>query len=49
VLSLLAYHPAEGVFAWRTFGEEEGPQHIYSSILLTFNSSLAALRQETEE
>jgi hypothetical protein len=27
MLCLLAYHPAEGVFAWRTFGEEEGPQH----------------------
>jgi hypothetical protein len=26
VLCLLAYHPAEGVSSWRTFGEEEGPQ-----------------------
>jgi hypothetical protein len=26
MLCLLAYHPAEGVFAWMTFGEEEGPQ-----------------------
>ena len=27
MLCLLAYYPAEGVFTWRTFGEEEGPQH----------------------
>jgi hypothetical protein len=26
LLCLLAYYPAEGVFTWRTFGEEEGPQ-----------------------
>jgi hypothetical protein len=26
VLCQFAYHTAEGVFAWRTFGEEEGPQ-----------------------
>jgi hypothetical protein len=26
VLCKFAYHTAEGVFAWRTFGAEEGPQ-----------------------
>jgi hypothetical protein len=26
VLWQFAFHTAEGVFAWRTFGEEEGPQ-----------------------
>jgi hypothetical protein len=26
MLCQFAYHTAEGVFAWRTFGEEEGPQ-----------------------
>jgi hypothetical protein len=30
---LLAYHPAEGVFAWRTFGEEEGPQQAMKRIM----------------
>ena len=29
VLYHFTYHTTEGVFAWRTFGEEEGPQHTH--------------------
>jgi hypothetical protein len=36
MLCLLAYDPAEGVFAWRTFGEEEGPQQRQFSLLSCF-------------
>jgi hypothetical protein len=32
VLCQFAYHTAEGVFAWRTFGEEEGPQQKCSKL-----------------
>jgi hypothetical protein len=27
MLCQFAYHTVKGVFAWRTFGEEAGPQH----------------------
>jgi hypothetical protein len=29
MLCQFAYHTAEGVFAWRTFGEEACPQQLY--------------------
>jgi hypothetical protein len=33
MLCQFAYHTTEGVFAWRTFGEEADPQQIYRDFL----------------
>jgi hypothetical protein len=37
VLCQFAYHTAEGVFAWRTFGEEEGPNSSPFTVLDRFS------------
>jgi hypothetical protein len=37
VLCQFAYHTAEGVFAWRTFGEEEGPHSSPFAVLDRFS------------
>jgi hypothetical protein len=34
MLCWFTYHTAEGVFAWRTFGEEVGPEHMSKHFVL---------------